>query len=71
MRDQGWIEEAQSEDRRGGGLAVTKAGGALLDKAFPAWQRAQAQAKALLDEQTTFLVSQAVRKVQRELSVTT
>ena len=50
MRSQGWLEEVPGEDGRIALLRMTPAGKRLLEKAIPAWQRAQEQATALLGE---------------------
>lgn len=50
MRSQGWLEEVPGEDGRSALLRITPAGRRLLEKAVPAWQRAQEQATALLGE---------------------
>jgi DNA-binding MarR family transcriptional regulator len=50
MRSQGWLEELRGKDGRTALLRITLAGRTLLEKATPAWQRAQEQATALLGE---------------------
>ncbi|MGE5304457.1 MAG: MarR family winged helix-turn-helix transcriptional regulator [Alphaproteobacteria bacterium] len=50
LRNQGWVEEIRGAHGRRASLRITPAGRALLEKATPAWQRAQEQATALLGE---------------------
>jgi len=54
---EGWVEEIPDQaDGRSRPIALTKAGIDLLLKAEPAWQAAQAQAKALLGKDGTIAV---------------
>jgi DNA-binding MarR family transcriptional regulator len=48
MRAQGWLEVVPGADARTQSFRLTAAGKRLLDKAIPAWERAQRQAKELL-----------------------
>jgi DNA-binding MarR family transcriptional regulator len=64
MRAQGWIDEVSGKDGRTTLLSVTTAGSKLLERAFPAWQQAQAQARALLGEQAVTSFSRAAKAVQ-------
>ena len=48
MCDRGWIETEPSEDARSHYLVVTDAGAVMLKEARPAWERAQAKARAVL-----------------------
>jgi DNA-binding MarR family transcriptional regulator len=50
MRAQGWVTDAPGDDPRATILSVTSAGKKMLEKAFPAWNQAQEEAKALLGE---------------------
>ncbi len=60
MRSQGWLEEIRSADGRASLLRITRAGKRLLEKAAPAWQRAQEQATALLGEREVAAIGRAV-----------
>ena len=50
MIDNGWLEIISDDDARSQLLRVTSKGSRLVDKAAPAWQRAQHKAKTLLGE---------------------
>src|SRR5215831_15346207 len=50
MRANGWLEEVSAEDARVHSYQLTEAGKALLDKALPAWRKAQTEAKRLLGD---------------------
>lgn len=57
MLANGWIEEvAGGEDGRGMPLEATARGRALLEKAAPAWRRAQLKAERLLGTDGTGLL---------------
>jgi DNA-binding MarR family transcriptional regulator len=64
MRSQGWIDEVRGEDGRAILLRVTAAGKKLLEKAFPAWQKAQDQAKSLLGEKEVNSFARAAKSVR-------
>ncbi len=64
MRAQGWLETLPGEDRRTGLLRVARSGRALLQKSFPAWHRAQSQAKALLGETDIAGLGRAVKALR-------
>ena len=50
MRVKGWLEEVPAEDGRVHSYRLTEAGRALLDRAVPAWRKAQAEARRLLGD---------------------
>jgi DNA-binding MarR family transcriptional regulator len=57
MLKQGWIEEVpDGGDQRGAPLQATARGRKLLEKAAPAWQRAQAKAKTMLGSEAVKVV---------------
>jgi DNA-binding MarR family transcriptional regulator len=64
MRAQGWLESLPGEDGRTGLLRVARSGKTLLQKTFPAWQQAQGQAKALLDEKDIAALGRAVKSLR-------
>jgi DNA-binding MarR family transcriptional regulator len=64
MRDQGWIDDIRGEDGRATLLRVNAAGKKLLEKAFPAWQKAQDEAKALLGEKEINSFARAAKAVR-------
>ena len=50
MRAKGWLELVPGEDARAHPFQLTPRGKRLLQRAVPAWQRAQREANALLGE---------------------
>ncbi len=51
MGRQGWVATTPDADARAHLVSVTDAGRALLERAKPAWEAAQAEARALLGEE--------------------
>jgi DNA-binding MarR family transcriptional regulator len=64
MRAQGWIDAAPGADGRATSLRLTPAGRALLEQAFPAWQRAQAEARILLGETVVTALELAAKAIR-------
>ncbi|HXH10297.1 MAG TPA: MarR family transcriptional regulator [Alphaproteobacteria bacterium] len=64
MRTQGWINAVPAADGRAALLRLTPAGRALLEQAFPAWQRAQEQARVLLGEMAAASLEPAVKAIR-------
>jgi DNA-binding MarR family transcriptional regulator len=62
MRANGWLEEVSADDARVHSYRLTEAGKALLDKAIPAWRKAQTEAKRLLGDAGV----QVLRRFARE-----
>jgi DNA-binding MarR family transcriptional regulator len=62
MRANGWLEEVAADDARVHSYRLTGAGRALLDRAIPAWRKAQAEAGRLLGDAGV----QALRRFARE-----
>jgi DNA-binding MarR family transcriptional regulator len=62
MRANGWLEEVHSDDARIHSYRLTPSGRSLLDRAIPAWRRAQAEAQHLLGDAGV----QALRRFARE-----
>jgi DNA-binding MarR family transcriptional regulator len=48
MRANGWLEAVPGDDLRVHSYCLTEVGRSLLNKALPAWRKAQAEAKGLL-----------------------
>ena len=69
MRNQGWLEEVPGEDGRTALLRMTPAGKRLLEKAIPAWQRAQEQATALLGEREVSSLGRAATTLRAKSKV--
>jgi DNA-binding MarR family transcriptional regulator len=53
MREQKWVREEPGADARSVRLALTEKGRALLVRAVPLWERAQARARELLGGEQT------------------
>jgi DNA-binding MarR family transcriptional regulator len=51
MRSNGWIEVVPGEDARKQPFRLTPSGKRLIEKAFPAWKKAQRAASQLLGEE--------------------
>jgi DNA-binding MarR family transcriptional regulator len=64
MVQNGWLEIVADDDGRVQPFRLTAAGRALMQKAVPAWERAQAQARALLGEDGVHMLDAAVRRVK-------
>jgi DNA-binding MarR family transcriptional regulator len=62
MRANGWLEEVAADDARVHSYRLTEAGRALLDRAIPAWRKAQTEAEPLLGDDGV----QALRRFARE-----
>ncbi|HWB11250.1 MAG TPA: MarR family winged helix-turn-helix transcriptional regulator [Pirellulales bacterium] len=64
MRANGWLEVVPEEDARAQPFRLTPQGKRLIDKAFPAWEKAQRQAADLLGEQGSALLDKAAGKLR-------
>jgi DNA-binding MarR family transcriptional regulator len=64
MRANGWLEIVPEEDARAQPFQLTSQGRRLIDKAFPAWEKAQRQASGLLGEEGSALLDKAARKLR-------
>jgi DNA-binding MarR family transcriptional regulator len=64
MRAHGWLEVVPDEDARAQPFRLTARGRRLIEKAFPAWERAQRRAGELLGDDGTALLERAVRKLR-------
>jgi DNA-binding MarR family transcriptional regulator len=67
MKQAGWIRFDPGEDARSFQLFVTKKGEKALEKALPAWRKAQKQASEVLKEEGTAAVSSAVLNLKKGL----
>jgi DNA-binding MarR family transcriptional regulator len=63
MRAKGWLEVVPVEDARAQPFRLTAQGKALLKKAVPAWEAAQAEAGQLLGSEGIALLSKAAGKL--------
>jgi DNA-binding MarR family transcriptional regulator len=66
MKARGWLEVIPDEDGRAQPFRLTNDGRKLLEKAAPAWKKAQRQAKALLGDDIVDLLGQAVKKLRAD-----
>jgi len=63
MRAHGWLEVVPDEDARTQPFRLTALGRRLIDKAVPAWEKAQRQAAELLGNEGMALLDQAAKKL--------
>jgi len=63
MRAHGWLEVVPDEDARTQPFRLTALGRRLIDKAGPAWEKAQRQAAELLGNEGMALLDQAAKKL--------
>jgi DNA-binding MarR family transcriptional regulator len=63
MRAHGWLEVVPDEDARTQPFRLTPKGRRLIEKATPAWEEAQRQAKELLGDEGINLLDKVARKV--------
>src|SRR5712672_3869467 len=63
MRAHGWLEVVPEEDARAQPFRLTPQGKRLIEKAVPAWERAQRQAIELLGDDGIALLDQVTAKM--------
>lgn len=66
MKARGWLEVIPDEDGRAQPFRLTNNGRKLLEKAAPAWNKAQKQAKSLLGDGVVDLLGQAVKRLNSD-----
>ncbi len=64
MRARGWLEVVPGEDARTQPFRLTARGTRLLERAFPAWEKAQGQAAEVLDYEGRVLLTKVSRKLR-------
>lgn len=64
MVTNGWLEIVPDEDGRSQPFRLTAAGRRLMERALPAWERAQAEAKKLLGDDGLQLLDDAIGRVK-------
>lgn len=64
MAENGWIEILPDVDGRSHRFRLTNAGRRLLERAIPAWEKAQAEAKKLLGDDGLRLLDVAIKRVK-------
>jgi DNA-binding MarR family transcriptional regulator len=62
MRRHGWLEVVAEADARAQPFRLTPQGRRLIEKATPAWEKAQRQATELLGDEGIALLNKAARK---------
>ena len=65
MRARNWLEVVPGDDARTQSFRLTAEGKRLLDRAIPAWEQAQKQARKLLGEDCIALLDDAATKLRR------
>lgn len=68
LEKNGWIDCSSSEVGNVRYVKITRAGGALLMKAAPAWSKVQKKVKALLSEKTVETLAEAESSLREEVS---
>ena len=63
MRARGWLEVVSDEDARAQPFRLTPQGKRLIDKAFPAWEAAQREAKKLLGNEGIDMLDEVTAKM--------
>lgn len=64
LEERKWIERVTAKDGRSQPFTLTKSGRALLDKAVPLWETAQAEVTQLLGEMGVALLREAAKKAR-------
>ncbi len=64
MRAKGWLEVVPGEDARTQSFRLTAWGERLLDKAIPAWEKAQREAEEMLGTEGVAVLDRAAKKVR-------
>ena len=66
MKAQGWLEVIPDEDGRAQPFRLTAQGRRLLEKAAPAWKKAQQQAKAILGAGIVGQLGEAIGRMKSD-----
>jgi DNA-binding MarR family transcriptional regulator len=64
MVENGWLEILPDEDGRSHPFQLTEQGKRLMEKAIPAWEKAQAEAKKILGDDGLRLLDSAIKRVK-------
>ena len=65
LQAHGWLEVVPDEDARAQPFRLTPQGKRLIEKAVPAWEKAQRQASELLGEEGIALLDRAAKKLRQ------
>jgi DNA-binding MarR family transcriptional regulator len=66
MMAKGWLEAVPEEDARTQPFQLTEKGRKLLERAVPAWEKAQQQAAELLGDEGVDLLTKTASKLRRQ-----
>jgi DNA-binding MarR family transcriptional regulator len=64
MVENGWLEILPDDDGRSHPFQLTEQGKRLMEKAIPAWEKAQAEAKKILGDDGLRLLDSAIKRVK-------
>jgi DNA-binding MarR family transcriptional regulator len=65
MKARGWLEVVPDKDGRSQPFRLTSQGHELLEKAFPAWRKAQQQVKKVLGQGFVEQLNQATKRISK------
>src|SRR5215467_4692989 len=65
MKAHGWLEVVPEEDARAQPFRLTAQGKRLIEKATPAWEKAQHRAEELLGDEGIALLNKAAKQLQQ------
>ena len=68
MKQRDWLEVVEDEDGRAQPFRLTAEGRKILQQAYPAWKKAQRQAKALLGEGIVGQLGGAVQRLNESVA---
>ena len=66
MRARDWLEVVNDDDGRAQPFRLTAKGRRLLDRAMPAWEKAQGKVKKLIGADAVASIDNAVRRIRTE-----
>ena len=66
MRAKGWLDTVPDADGRAQPFQLTAEGRALIEAAFPHWQRAQQQVEAMVGETGATVLEEAVQRLHEQ-----
>jgi DNA-binding MarR family transcriptional regulator len=68
MRARGWLEVVDDADGRAQPFRLTREGRKLLERAMPAWKKAQDKVKKLIGADTVASIDDAVERIRSDAS---
>ena len=66
MRANDWLEVVEDDDGRAQPFRLTAKGRRLLERALPAWEKAQTKVKKLIGAETMTSIDDAVRRIRSD-----